>query len=167
MSNPSFTTTILVDQTPEQAFAAINNVRGWWSGDIEGTTDALGGVFTHRYEDVHRCRTEVAELVPGRRIAWHVLDNYFEFIKDKTEWKDTKIVFDIAQKSDKTQILFTHEGLVPEYECFNVCSNAWNSLMNDNLRSLIVTGENSPNQKRPGRLANLPSMPGPCRRVKL
>ena len=42
MSNLSFATTILVDQTPEQAFAAIINVRGWWSEDIEGTTDVTG-----------------------------------------------------------------------------------------------------------------------------
>jgi hypothetical protein len=42
-----------VDQTPEEAFAAINNVRGWWSGNIEGSTDQVGDEWTCRYEDVH------------------------------------------------------------------------------------------------------------------
>ena len=42
MKKRSFTTTILVDQTPNQAFAAINNVRGWWSGEIEGATASRG-----------------------------------------------------------------------------------------------------------------------------
>lgn len=148
MSNPSFTTTILVDQSPEQAFAAITNVRGWWSQGIEGSTDTLGGVFNHNYEDIHRCKIEVVELVPDRKIVWYVLDNYFEFTKDKTEWKDTKIVFDIAKNGDRTEIRFTHEGLVRDYECFDLCSNAWRSLINDSLRSLIATGKGGPNPEK-------------------
>ena len=35
MTDNNFTTTITVDQTPEAAFAAINNVRGWWSQEIK------------------------------------------------------------------------------------------------------------------------------------
>ena len=127
-------------------FTAINNVGAWWP-DIEGSTNTRGGVFTHRYEDMHRCKIEVVELVPNRKVVWLVLDNYFDFTEDKTEWKDTRIVFDIAEKGAETEVRFTHEGLVPDYECFNVCSNAWGSSMNGSLRSLIATGKGSPNQK--------------------
>ena len=45
MSTSDFTSTILVDSTPEQAFNAILNVRGWWSEDIEGSTDKLNEAF--------------------------------------------------------------------------------------------------------------------------
>ena len=85
----NFSTTLLVDQTPDEVFAAINNVRGWWGEDIEGNTDSLGE-FTYRHEDVHRCTIRVTELVPGERVVWHVVDNFFAFTEDETEWKGTR-----------------------------------------------------------------------------
>ena len=150
MNNHNFTTTYLVDQTPEQAFNAINHVRGWWSEEIEGSTDKLGDEFTYHYKDVHRCKMKITEVIPGKKVVWRVLDNYFNFIEDKNEWKDTEISFEISRKGNKTEVRFTHVGLVPEYECFDVCSNAWGSYVNGSLRSLITTGEGKPNLKESG-----------------
>lgn len=45
MNSQNFTTAFTVDQTPDEAFAAINNVREWWSEEIEGDTDKLDAVF--------------------------------------------------------------------------------------------------------------------------
>jgi len=150
MNNHNFTTTYLVDQTPEQAFNAINHVCGWWSEEIEGSTDKLGDEFTYYYKDVHRCKMKITEVIPGKKVVWRVLDNYFNFIEDKNEWKGTEISFEISRKGNKTEVRFTHVGLVPEYECFDVCSNAWGSYINGSLRSLITTGEGKPNLKERG-----------------
>jgi hypothetical protein len=147
MATQDFTTTLLVDQTPEQVFNAINDVRGWWSEEIEGTTHQLNDVFNYHYEDVHRCKIKITELIPGKKVVWSVLENYFKFTNDKTEWIGTKIVFDISEKDDKTQIRFTHVGLVPEYECFTICRDAWTSYIQNSLRGLITTGKGKPNGK--------------------
>src|ERR1700733_15023144 len=147
MSTSDFTSTILVDQSPEQAFKAILNVRGWWSEDIEGSTDKLNEEFEYHYEDVHYCKMKLIELVPNKKAVWLVVDNYFNFTKDKSEWKGTKITFEVSEKDNKTEIRFTHLGLVPEYECFDICSNAWGSYMNGSLRALITTGKGQPNPK--------------------
>ncbi|MGO9481761.1 MAG: SRPBCC family protein [Candidatus Kryptoniota bacterium] len=147
MKNQNYTTTFSVDQPPEEVFAAINNVRGWWSEEIEGSTDKVGDEWTYHYEDVHSCKLKVTELVPGKRVVWHILDNYFNFTKDKSEWKGTTISFEISKKGDKTEVRFTHMGLVPEYECYDVCSNAWGSYINGSLPSLITKGKGQPNPK--------------------
>jgi hypothetical protein len=150
MNNQNFTTTFSVDQTPEEVFDAINNVRGWWSGEIEGSTDKLGDEFTYRYQDVHYSKQKIIEVIPNKKVTWLVLDNHLNFIKDKNEWKGTKIIFEISKKGGKTEIRFTHLGLVPEYECFDICSTAWGSYINGSLRSLITAGKGQPNQKEIG-----------------
>ncbi len=150
MKSKDYTTTFTVDQTPEEAFQAIKNVRGWWSQEIEGRTDKVGDEFTYHYQDVHRCKMRLVETIPYKKVVWLVVDNYFNFTEDKREWKDTKIIFEISKKRDKSEIRFTHLGLVPQYECFNVCSNAWGSYINGSLRSLIATGKGKPNQKEKG-----------------
>ncbi|MHB1605765.1 MAG: SRPBCC family protein [Leptospirales bacterium] len=146
MSDQNFTTAFTVEQSPEDAFSAVNNVRGWWSGDIEGRTEKVGDEFTYRYKDVHHCKIKVIEVLPGKKVVWLVLDNFFDFIKDKSEWKGTKMIFEIAKKGDKTELRFTHLGLVPEYECFDLCSNAWGFYIKESLRSLIATGRGQPNE---------------------
>ncbi|MEW9697572.1 SRPBCC domain-containing protein [Paenibacillus sp. SI8] len=142
--NQSFSTSFTVDQSPDEVFAAINNVRGWWSEEIEGRTDELGQ-FKHHYQDMHRCTIQITELVPGKKVVWHIVDNYFNFVKDKSEWKDTDIVFEIDKKGDHTEVRFTHVGLIPAYECYNVCSDAWGSCINGSLRNLITKGKDQPN----------------------
>jgi hypothetical protein len=101
--------------------------------------------FHHHYQDIHRCTMKITELVPNEKVAWLVLDNYFNFTKDKTEWKGTEIVFEISQDGPKTRINFTHVGLVPEYECYKVCVDGWSTYIDDSLRELITTGKGKPN----------------------
>ncbi|KAB2349109.1 SRPBCC family protein [Actinomadura rudentiformis] len=146
----NYTTVFSVERTPQEAFEAITNVRGWWSEGAEGVTDQVGGEFVHRYKDVHRCTVRVTELVPGRKVTWRVLDNYFNFIEDQAEWKDTEVVFEISEKDGGAEVRFTHVGLVPQYECYDVCTNAWGGYISGSLRNLINTGQGQPNPKEDG-----------------
>jgi hypothetical protein len=141
MDNQNYTTTITVEMAPEKAFEAINNVSAWWSGEIEGSTDNVGDIFTYRYKDMHESTQKVVELIPSKKVVWKVLKSNISFLEHKTEWDNTEIVFEISQKDGKTEIQFTHEGLVPQLECYDACSSGWTSLIQDNLRNLIKTGQ--------------------------
>jgi hypothetical protein len=147
MSDPSFATAFTVQRTPRAVYDAVTNVRGWWSEEVEGGTAEVGDEFTYRYEEVHRCRIRVTEAVPGRRVSWLVLENHFDFTGDQTEWVGTTISFDIAEEDGATRVAFTHRGLVPEHECFDVCAGAWGFYLTSSLPDLITTGEGRPNRR--------------------
>ena len=140
----SYTISFTVDQSPEEAFKDINNPRAGWTGAFEGDTDKLGAEFVYRFKDIHYSKQKVTELVPNKKVVWHVEEATINFLKDKHEWEGTDITFEIAEKDGKTEVTFTHVGLAPQIECYNVCSDAWRTLVQGNLRGYIETGEDQP-----------------------
>jgi hypothetical protein len=147
MNNNSFTTTISVSKSTAEAFDAIKNFRGWWSEEIEGNTAQLNETFFYHYKDIHLCKMKLTEMIPGKKLVYQVIENDFNFVKDKSEWVDTKLVFDIFTDGSQTKVKFTHEGLVPDYECYQVCNEAWTTYIGNSLKNYIETGVGNPNPK--------------------
>jgi len=145
MTAQDFSTRLVVDRTPEQVFEAICNVRGWWSENIDGPTHELGAMFDYRYRDVHHCKLKIVELLAPHKVVWQVLNNYFSFTRDKTEWTGTIVRFDIGRRDGKTEVRFTHVGLTPLYECYGICCDGWSTYINGSLHDLIATGKGRPN----------------------
>lgn len=144
MSDQDYTATITVGQSPMAAFAAISNPRAWWGEDIEGDPGKLGAEWSYRYKTFHYSRQRTVELSPGRRVVWHVVEADLSFIADRAEWTGTDILFDISARDGKTQLQFTHRGLVPSGECYGACSNAWAGLITGSLSQLIESGIGDP-----------------------
>lgn len=151
MEKTNYTKTILVDQSADKVFAAINNVRGWWSKEIVGETDRLDAVWDYHYQDVHRCKMKITELVPNRRVLWQVLDNYFSFTESKQEWLGNEMIFEITEQGGQTQLRFTQVGLDSGDECYDICSNAWDTYIGKSLYKLITEGKGEPNGSEQAR----------------
>ncbi len=143
MTTTDYATTLLVAQAPDQVFSAINDVPAWWSTSFEGSTKELNDVFTVRFGAVY-ITSKVTELVPGMRIVWHVLDCNKPWLKNTKEWNGTNMTWDISEKDEKTMLRFTHEGLVPEIECYDACSNAWAEYLQQSLLPLLTSGKGKP-----------------------
>ena len=141
MTTSDFTTTIVVDQTPKEAFDAINNPQDWWSGEIKGSTEKLNDEFTYRYKELHFSKQRIVEMISDQKVVWLVTESIINYAEDKSEWTGTKISFEISEKDNKTQLRFFHMGLAPEIECFDSCSNSWSQLIQQGLFSLITTGK--------------------------
>ncbi len=141
MTSQNFHSTFVVSQSPEEVFAAITNPRKWWTGEFEGTAEAVGDEFSYRYGDIHYSRQRVSELVPGQRVVWQVVDSHFAGREDPGEWTGTHITFEISRQDRQTGVRFAHVGLTPAFECFEACSSAWGFYVNGSLRGLIATGE--------------------------
>lgn len=146
MSTQDFTTTFVVNKTPQEVFDAVNNVREWWSEGVEGGTHQLNDEFVYVYQDLHYSKQKLIEVVPNKKVVWLVTDSQLNFVNEKNEWTGTKISFEIAQKDNQTQLRFTHLGLVPENECFDACSGGWTTYINS-LQKLISTGKGKPDKK--------------------
>ena len=144
-----FTITLLVDQSPEEIFNAVNDVRKWWSGfyseEIKGNTEKLGDEFTfHAGSGAHYSKQKLVEVIPGEKVVWLVTESELRFLKNKSEWTGTKIVFDITKQISKTQLRFIHEGLTPVIECYDSCSPAWTMCVHEKLLQLITSGTRQP-----------------------
>jgi hypothetical protein len=136
-----FTITITVKQTPAEVFDAINNVKAWWQGEIEGDSHKVGDEFSYRMNDIHYSKQKLVELMLNKKVVWLVTDSKLNFVNKKTEWTGTKVIFDISAKGNKTQLQVTHQGLTPTFECYDGCSGGWTALIEQSLHSLITTGK--------------------------
>jgi hypothetical protein len=143
MKNQDYKAVIQIHSSAEKAFDSINKVSDWWSADLEGDPEKENGVFTVHFGEVF-ITLKVTELVPFKKIRWYVIDCHKPWLKNKREWKDTEMIWEISAAKNKTEIHFTHIGLVPEVECYEGCEKAWEFYIKESLFKLLTAGKGIP-----------------------
>jgi hypothetical protein len=137
---------IVVPGSAQQAAEAISRVASWWTENITGNSKNQGDVFEVRFSDTFS-RFKIIENTPAKKIRWFVLDCNLHWLKDKKEWKDTEVVWEISSVGDSTRINMTHVGLVPGIECFEDCNKGWNHYVKESLYKLLTEGRGEPDHK--------------------
>ena len=142
MTARDFTFTLETKNSPEQVFWAIRDVRSWWSGlyseEFSGETENLHDEFSFRAgEGAHYSRQRLVEVIPNKKVVWLITEGELSFIEKTDEWVGTRVIFEISEKNGKTQLVFTHDGLTPEVECYDSCAPAWSMYLKDKLLPLI------------------------------
>ena len=144
MNKQDYTASIAVNATPQEVFKKINSVTKWWTEDLNGSSQKLNDEFTVRFGDVHVSKQKLVEVIPDKKVVWLVTGSKLNFIEDESEWTGTKISFELSNDDGKTQIHFTHIGLVPEVECYIDCTRGWDHYIKGSLFKLLTDGKGSP-----------------------
>lgn len=142
----NFKKTIIIQATDKRVYDALtNSIPEWWTEMFEGAANGQGQTFTVRFgADVFKTLV-VQELIPNKKVVWLVTNSLIDIpeLKNKTEWINTKIVWEISSQDNKTALLLTHIGLTPEIECYNICERGWHNFT-DSLTSYVVTDKGEP-----------------------
>jgi hypothetical protein len=136
--------------TPQQTYEGIARVSDWWTNTLEGKSHDLNDVFTVRFGPTFvTFKITAAEL--GKKSAWLVTDGHLDWLKDKAEWKDTEIVWEISEEDGMAKVDMTHVGLVPGIECYEGCIKGWDFFVKESLYKLISEGKGLPEQPKAER----------------
>ena len=139
MTNKNYTATIEVAKSPQDVFDCIKEVSKWWSKDFEGNSTKLNDEFVIHHPDRHYSKQKLIEVIPDKKVVWLVTESKLNWLeKNKYEWTNTKMIFEITTKGDKTLLHFTHEGLVPGKECYARCEQGWNMVIKERLFNFIT-----------------------------
>lgn len=155
MKSKSFTVTMEVEKSATEVFNCITDVINWWSKDFKGNSKQLNDEFTINHPGQHYSKQKLIEIVPDKKIVWLVTKSEMSWLKnDKQEWTNTKMIFELNAKSNKTVLDFIHEGLVPEKECYTMCEIGWNMIIKSWLYHFIMTDTESPEMTKAAEIRN-------------
>jgi hypothetical protein len=144
MSSDDYHSSFTAKSSPEETYKKISQVAKWWSENFEGSSAKVEDSFTLRFKNGDWYKIKVVELVPAERIVWDVMDAEQTWHEDRDEWKGTKIIWEIRPTHNGSEIGLTHEGLVPELECFENSKMGWDLLMQPSLLKFLNEGKGSP-----------------------
>lgn len=139
--------TLVLDAKPAAVYAALttpNGLSGWWTEQCD--VPARAGETIHvRFGRTYK-ELRIERLDPAREVRWRCTSAHIakEELTQKDEWVGTEIVFRLAPQADgRTRLDFEHIGLVPDFECYNLCSNGWQYFLRS-LQAFIATGRGTP-----------------------
>jgi hypothetical protein len=145
MENKNYHRTIMVNASLEEAMKKISQIKSWWRKDFSGIAENLNDKFTVPFGELNGeiafVDFMITELVPNKKVVWKVTDCYLPWFKDKKEWNNTEVIFILSEENGTTTIDFTHIGLVPEVDCYEVCEKGWDGVITRDLVKFMNEGK--------------------------
>ena len=141
MEKNDFTSSISATISASEAIKKISNVPEWWGVTFTGNAEKQDDTFIVKMSGDSFFNFTVTELIPGKRVVWLVTACNMPWYSDKTEWTNTRLIFDLKENNGVTEVTFTHEGLTPEVECYKDCEPGWTHWIQTSLFSYLTNGK--------------------------
>ena len=147
MNQRDYQATISANVTAKEAADRISRVADWWTKGFTGAAQKPGDCFTVRFGETF-VDFRVIEVVAEKKVVWQVTNCNLHWQTDKTEWTNTKVLWDISAQNGATTVGMTHVGLVPEAECYENCEKGWNFYVRESLHKLLTEGKGLPDGQK-------------------
>jgi uncharacterized protein YndB with AHSA1/START domain len=122
--------------TVHTALTSAASVARWW-GPTTGSAEEGRTLVVSFEGGTHPIVIHVGSTEKGR-VVWQV-----ESAPLTPEWAGTTIVFELEPQGEGTAMLFRHEGLTPQLECFDMCHAGWTYYL-ASLVEYVERGEGQP-----------------------
>lgn len=143
----SFTTKVLIKGSKEDVFKAISqHVQKWW-GNTDSPVSKIGDEFTTSFDKTY-WKFKISKYLPFSKIVWNCIDAkhiHSGYNGIEKEWIGTSVNWLLEEKGkEETLLHFTHNGLVPELNCYEICFPAWERFVIQSLKNFVETGVGMP-----------------------
>ena len=114
---------------PAAVYAALTTpqgVRSWWTQECDIATE-VGGAIRLGFGQTHKSM-RIERLEANREVRWRCTGAHIDVdrLTHKDEWVGTQLAFRLTPDGNgHTRLDFEHLGLVPAFECYDLCSNGW------------------------------------------
>lgn len=133
--------TITVNLAPNMIFNAITQeMSNWWTG-MTSVVKHVGDKTTAKFEDGTSWSFEVVTLQENKLIELHCYAaNHIHPVTTpemRNEWENTTLRFEIVPRGVETDIHFTHVGLTPEVNCYDICHSGWDHFFGSAFKAYL------------------------------
>jgi uncharacterized protein YndB with AHSA1/START domain len=138
---------LIVKASPSVIYSVLTTsqgMRSWWTQDCDVGTK-IGDLIRVRFGGTHK-EMCIELLEPNREVRWLCSGAHInlDWLTRKDEWVGTQIAFHLTAEGDgNTRLDFEHIGLVPSFECYDLCDNGWRYFLNS-LQQFAETGAGTP-----------------------
>lgn len=130
----SYQTSIPFHCLETEAFEMLTQIPKWWTTDFIGQNAKAGDEFIIHHPGAHYAKHRVLEAVPGEKLIWLVTESKLYWLKNQEEWTGTQMIFELSDG----ELRFTHQGLTPDKESYERCSQGWDLVIGKHLLNFIT-----------------------------